>query len=76
MKLSEMMKPLELIQYAGWLIVGVLALAGAAILSYWAPWYFAWVVGTAMIILITAFAGALYDRQARQHGEESENPRD
>ncbi len=68
------MKLSELMQYGAWVIVGILALAGAAILSYWAPWYFAWVVGTAMIILITAFAGALYDRQAREHGEETENP--
>lgn len=74
MKLAELMKASEVVQYIGWIIVGILALAGAAILSYWAPWYFAWVVGTAMIILIVAFAGALYDRQARQHGEEGENP--
>lgn len=64
----------ELLRYIGWLVVGTLALAGAAILSYWAPWYFAWVVGTAMIILITAFAGVLYDRQAREHGEDTDNP--
>ncbi|MGH8225452.1 MAG: hypothetical protein ACRER1_04790 [Gammaproteobacteria bacterium] len=64
----------ELLRYAGWSVLAILALAGAAILSYWAPWYFAWVVGTAMIILIAAFAGYLYDRQAREHGEHEENP--
>jgi hypothetical protein len=32
------------------------------------------VIGTAMIILIAAFAGYLYDRQAREHGEYEENP--
>lgn len=64
----------ELLRYAGWCILAILALAGAAILSYWAPWYFAWVVGTAMIILIAAFSGYLYDRQARDHGEYEENP--
>ena len=68
------MKAQELLRYFGWLILAVLALAGAAILGYWAPWYFAWVVGTAMIILIAAVSGALYDRQAREHGEESDNP--
>ncbi|MDN5874247.1 MAG: hypothetical protein L0H29_07705 [Sinobacteraceae bacterium] len=68
------MKMSELIRYVGWFILALLALTGAAILSYWAPWYFAWVVGTAMIILITAFAGVLYDRQAAEHGEEQDNP--
>ncbi len=64
----------EILRYIGWFLLAVLALAGAAILSYWAPWYFAWVVGTAMIILIAAFAGYLYDRQAGEHGEQGENP--
>lgn len=64
----------EFSRYIGWFMLAVLALAGAGILGYWAPWYFAWVVGTVMIVLISASAGYLYDRQARQHGEESENP--
>ncbi|MGH8427598.1 MAG: hypothetical protein ACRES7_06420 [Gammaproteobacteria bacterium] len=68
------MKLSELLRYAGWLGLAFLGLAGAAVLSEWAPWYFAWVVGTAMIILIAAFAGYLYDRQARDHGEHGENP--
>ena len=64
----------ELLRYIGWFVLAILALAGAAILSYWAPWYFAWVVGTAMIVLIAAFSGYLYDRQAAEHGESGENP--
>ncbi|HEX5313689.1 MAG TPA: hypothetical protein VFX38_02110 [Gammaproteobacteria bacterium] len=60
----------ELLRYAGWLILAALALAAAAMLGYSAPWYFAWAIGTAMIILIASFAGALYDRQARDEGEE------
>ena len=64
----------ELLRYVGWFLLAFLALAGAAILSYWAPWYFAWVVGTAMIVLIAVLAGYLYDRQAVEHGEHGENP--
>ena len=64
----------ELLRYIGWFLLAFLALAGAAILSYWASWYFAWVVGTAMIVLISASAGYLYDRQAEEHGEQGENP--
>ena len=64
----------ELLRYVGWFLLAILALAGAAILSYWAPWYFAWVVGTAMIVLIAASAGYLYERQAEEHGEQGENP--
>lgn len=68
------MKLSELLHYIGWGILALFALAGAAITSYWAPWYFAWVTGTVMIVLLSAFAGALYDRQARAHGEHEENP--
>ena len=64
----------EILRYIGWFLLAFLALAGAGILSYWAPWYFAWVVGTAMIVLISASAGYLYDRQAKEHGEQGENP--
>lgn len=64
----------EILRYIGWFLLAILALAGAAILSYWAPWYFAWVIGTAMIVLISAFSGYLYDRQATEHGERGENP--
>lgn len=64
----------EFTRYIGWLLLAMLALAGAGILGYWAPWYFAWVVGTVMIVLIAASAGYLYDRQALQHGEKAENP--
>ena len=53
----------ELLRYGGWLLVALLALAGAGILGYWAPWYFAWVVGTVMIVLISAAGGALLDTQ-------------
>lgn len=62
----------ELLRYGGWLLLTFLALAGAGVLGYWAPWYFAWVVGTAMIILIAAAAGYLYDRQEQEEDEETD----
>lgn len=64
----------ELVKYAGWLVLAILGLSLAAILGYWGPWYFAWTVGTIMTVLLAAFAGALYDRQAQDYGEEGENP--
>lgn len=56
----------ELIHYAGWMILAVLGICLAAALGYWGPWYFAWVVGTLMTILAAAFAGVLYDHEARE----------
>ncbi|MGH8111296.1 MAG: hypothetical protein ACREPL_05090 [Rhodanobacteraceae bacterium] len=61
----------ELIHYAGWLVLVVLAICIAAALGYWGPWYFAWAVGTIMTILVSAFAGVLYDHEAREAGDET-----
>jgi predicted outer membrane lipoprotein len=44
--------------------VGVIFLA--AVLGVHGAWYFAWLVGTAMIVLISAAGGALLDAQEEQ----------
>jgi hypothetical protein len=43
--------------------VALLALFLAIVLGDSAPWYFAWVVGTAMIVLIAAAGGMLFDTE-------------
>lgn len=43
--------------------VALLALFLAIVLGNSAPWYLAWVIGTAMMILIAAAGGALFDTQ-------------
>lgn len=47
-------------------LLALLALFLAIVLGYRAPWYFAWVLGTAMIVLIAAAGGALYDTEEEQ----------
>lgn len=49
--------------FALFFAVSLLALFMAIVLGDAAPWYFAWVVGTAMMILIAAAGAALYDTQ-------------
>lgn len=42
----------------------------AIVLGDSAPWYFAWLIGTGLLILTAAAAGFLYDTQAEngEHG--------
>lgn len=49
--------------------VALLALFLAIVLGNEAPWYFAWVVGTAMMILIAAAGAALFDTQEDGSGK-------
>ncbi len=44
-------------------VVALVLLFLAIVLGDEAPWYFAWVVGTAMIVLIAAAGGILFDTQ-------------
>ena len=48
--------------------VAMVALFLAIVLGDAAPWYFAWVVGTAMIVLIAAAGGVLFDTQQDREG--------
>ncbi len=41
----------------------------AAILGYEGAWYFAWLIGTAMLVLISAAGGALLDAQEASAAE-------
>lgn len=56
--------------------VGVIFLA--AVLGAHGAWYFAWLIGTPMIVLISAAGGALLDTQeeaaARQSSDERVQP--
>lgn len=51
------------------LAVALLALFMAIVLGDAAPWYFAWVVGTAMIVLIAASGAMLLDTQEEQESK-------
>lgn len=48
----------------------------AAVLGAHGAWYFAWLVGTAMIVLISAAGGALLDTQEEHAAEQATAERD
>lgn len=51
------------IQFTIFMVIAVLAIALAVILGDRGAWYFAWLIGTVMIVLIAAVGGALLDAQ-------------
>lgn len=50
------------------MVVAAVVIILAAILGDVGAWYFAWLVGTTMIVLVSAAGGALLDAQ-EQHAE-------
>ncbi|HUJ86648.1 MAG TPA: hypothetical protein VLX30_07335 [Burkholderiales bacterium] len=46
-----------------YLVIAVCVILMAVILGDSGPWYFAWLVGSVMIVLIAAAGGALLDTQ-------------
>ncbi|HTV84658.1 MAG TPA: hypothetical protein VME63_04600 [Dyella sp.] len=53
-------------QFVLFMIIAILIILMAVILGDSGAWYFAWLIGTAMIVLISAAGGALLDAQDRQ----------
>ncbi|APZ43445.1 hypothetical protein [Acidihalobacter ferrooxydans] len=51
------------IRFIVYSIIAMVVLLLTIILGDYGPWYFAWIVGTVMIVLISAAGGALYDAQ-------------
>ncbi|SFW23615.1 MULTISPECIES: hypothetical protein [Luteibacter] len=66
------------IQFSIFMLIATLAIVLAVILGDRGAWYFAWLIGTVMIVLIAAAGGALLDAQderamasatEREHGQ-------
>lgn len=53
-----------LLRFAGLGLVLVVALLIAVFIGDQGPWYFAWLVGTVMIVLIAVAGAILFDTQA------------
>lgn len=49
--------------FALFLIIAAIAIVVGVIIGDYASWYFAWIVGTAMMVLVAAASGALFDAQ-------------
>jgi predicted outer membrane lipoprotein len=53
----------KLFKLGGLAAVLALAIALAVVAGDYGPWYFAWVVGTVMIVLISVAGAVLFDTQ-------------
>ena len=54
----------------GLAVVLTLGIVLAVVAGDYGPWYFAWLVGTVMIVLISAAGAVLYDTQENPYKEE------
>jgi predicted outer membrane lipoprotein len=55
-----------LTRFVVYMLIGVLVIFLAVILSDNGPWYFAWLVGTVMIVLISVAGAILLDTQEEE----------
>jgi len=46
----------------------VVAIVLGVVIGNYGAWYFSWLVGTAMIVLVAVAGGVLYDAQERARG--------
>lgn len=60
--------------FALFMFIAVLVIVIAVILGDTGAWYFAWLVGTVMIVLIAAAGGALLDAQDEHRARTAKNP--
>ncbi|HTW73739.1 MAG TPA: hypothetical protein VMD56_02330 [Steroidobacteraceae bacterium] len=56
----------SLLYFLLFLILAAMVTTLAIILGYEGPWYFAWLIGTTMIVLVSAAGGAMLDAQEEQ----------
>ncbi|WP_407275843.1 hypothetical protein [Halothiobacillus sp. DCM-1] len=55
-----------LIWFAIFFLLAMILIALAIVLGDAAPWYFAWIIGTGFLILTSAAAGVLFDKQEEE----------
>ncbi|MGC9162724.1 MAG: hypothetical protein ACP5F9_04150 [Thiomonas sp.] len=56
------------------LFIAMIAIVIGVIIGDYASWYFAWIVGTAMIVLVSAASGAFFDAQEDDRRNGSASP--
>lgn len=61
-----------LLRFMGLGLVLVVALLVAVFVGDQGPWYFAWMVGTVMIVLISVAGAILFDTQSGSNDSEGE----
>ena len=60
-----------LLQFALLMMAAVVAIVIGVILGNYGAWYFAWLVGTVMIVLFAAAGGVLLDSQENERRQPS-----
>jgi cytochrome c biogenesis protein CcdA len=60
-----------LTRFVVYMLIGILMIFLAAVLGDNGPWYFAWLVGTVMIVLISATGAVLLDTQEEEQRQRS-----
>jgi len=55
-----------LARFVVYMLIGILVIFLAAVLGDNGPWYFAWLVGTVMIVLISVAGAVLLDTQEEE----------
>lgn len=61
--------------YILYLIIAVALLFMSMILGNGAPWYFAWILGTVMAILLAVAGGVLFEAQEERERQEKDPAR-
>ncbi|HUW52867.1 MAG TPA: hypothetical protein VMV99_05540 [Rhodanobacter sp.] len=59
------------LQFTLFMVIALVVILLAIVLGGSGAWYFAWLVGTGMIVLITAAGGALLDAQDEHAAEQA-----
>ena len=55
-----------------YILIALLLIFLGIILGDYGPWYFAWLLGTVMLVLVSAAGGALMDTQLAEAAEHDE----
>ncbi|AOU98181.1 hypothetical protein BI364_09635 [Acidihalobacter yilgarnensis] len=62
-------------RYLVFTVLALLLIFLTVIIGDYGPWYFAWIVGTVMIVLVSAAGGALLDTQIEARQARDEHPK-
>jgi cyd operon protein YbgT len=61
-----------LFKFIAYFVIAMIILLMCIVLGYNAPWYFAWLLGTVMIILIAVSAAVLFEGQEEEQIQREE----
>ncbi|MGH8822076.1 MAG: hypothetical protein ACREWJ_12385 [Rhodoferax sp.] len=59
------------LQFLLFMVIAVIVIVLAVVLGDSGAWYFAWLIGTVMIVLVTAAGGAMLDTQEELAAQKS-----